>query len=158
MPVPKQKPGRSETVVLTPLTFLERIKRHFDVSAFVWDLATEADNPTRALRFYTKEDDALSKSWKDECIGDCWLNPPYDDIEPWAAACVAGYTPQNRIFLLTPASVGSKWFRYYVYPYASVFFLHPRIKFVGHSDRYPKDLMLSVYDRASRPTTVPLGW
>lgn len=42
------------------------------------DPATAPDNPSRAKTFFTKEDDGLSRSWKDH--GLVFLNPPYGRV------------------------------------------------------------------------------
>jgi hypothetical protein len=47
--------------------------------------------------------------------------------------------------MLTPASVSTEWFNDSVHGQALVLAIRPRIKFVGHADPYPKDLILSCY-------------
>lgn len=95
--------------------------------------------------------DSLSISWA-ELYGDsiCWLNPPFKDCDVWAAKCAreaALFGERGRIIMLTPASVGSNWFSESVWMRASVLALSPRITFVGESDAFPKDCMLSVFGR-----------
>lgn len=46
---------------------------------FTIDVAASAQN-AKLPRFYTKEDNALTKSWDGERV---WCNPPYSDIMPW---------------------------------------------------------------------------
>jgi phage N-6-adenine-methyltransferase len=111
------------------------------------DLAASHEN-TQAPVFVSEKIDSLSVNWGD-FGGNLWLNPPYARIGLWAekcarAACLPG---ERRIFLLVPASVGSNWYANFVEPYASVLFLNPRLTFVGHTQTYPKDLMLAVYAR-----------
>jgi hypothetical protein len=78
--------------------------------------------------------------------GVAWLNPEFGDIEPWAAKCAATTLIGNqRIALLTPASIGSNWFARHVLGCARVFGLSPRLTFVGATSPYPKDCMLSVW-------------
>ena len=114
----------------------------------MWDLAASEAN-AKADAWYDEEMNALGRPWHQINApgGMLWLNPPFDDIAPWAEKCAAesvqpGCAP---ILLLTPASIGTNWFRDFVFRHALVFALNGRIKFVGASDPYPKDLMLSVY-------------
>jgi phage N-6-adenine-methyltransferase len=75
-----------------------------------------------------------------------WLNPPFARIHPWAQKCAEtelGAT--GRIFFLTPASVGARWWREHVHEKALVLFLHPRIVFEGMTDPFPKDCSIAVY-------------
>jgi hypothetical protein len=75
-----------------------------------------------------------------------WLNPPFANIEPWAKKCVETETCSwRRIFFLTPASVGARWFERHVFGKARVLFLGKRLTFVGEKDPYPKDCMISVF-------------
>lgn len=110
-----------------------------------FDLAANADN-AKAPDYYTEEQDSLSQSW--DIPGSLWLNPPYSRIGLWAKKCAES---QRRVFLLVPASTGSNWFRDYVWDYATVSFLAPRLTFDGHKDPYPKDLMLCVYGGRVEP-------
>lgn len=114
----------------------------------VWDLAASEAN-AKADAWYDEEMNALARPWHqiNAPMGMLWLNPPFDDIAPWAEKCAAecGQPGCAPILLLTPASVGTNWFRDFVFRHALVFALNGRIKFVGSSDPYPKDLMLSVY-------------
>jgi len=137
--VPIQKPGRSETVVVTPENFMTAVKRFLGIKEFAWDLAALPEN-TKAEKYYTPEDDALSQVWSYQGWG--WLNPPYDNITPWVKKC---YESNMHVAMLVPASVGSNWWRDYVEDCARIYFLNGRIQFVGHTAGYPKDLALLLY-------------
>jgi hypothetical protein len=50
-----------------------------------------------------------------------------------------------RILLLVPASVGANWFQNHVAPNAHVIELVGRVKFVGHKQGFPKDLVLCAF-------------
>lgn len=110
--------------------------------AFTWDLAATAEN-RKCEKFISPEQNSLSIDWR-TLDGSLWLNPPFERIRPWAEKCAA--TRQwNKIFLLTPASVGSNWFRDFVFKKALVLALNGRITFVGETMAYPKDCMLSCF-------------
>lgn len=150
MAEPKQKPGRSKQDYGTPREFLDAVERRFGKIA--WDLAAHADNcvvPDYLGPGSSLAEDSLAIGWTALPHGyaeTLWLNPPYSDIRPWAFFA-SGYTGPGRVIMLTPASIGSKWFADHVYGVAEVHALRPRLTFVGCEHPYPKDLMLSVFDR-----------
>jgi hypothetical protein len=103
------------------------------------DLAASPEN-AKAPRFITKEIDSLKIPWPTDCI--CWLNPEFADIEPWAKKCAEH---AGKVLMLTPASVGSRWFARYVHGQALVLALSPRLIFEGTNAPYPKDCIISAY-------------
>jgi DNA (cytosine-5)-methyltransferase 1 len=109
----------------------------------VFDLAATAEN-AKAPVFLTEAENALSQPWTG-FIGNGWLNPPFNDIAPWAERCALYGCPERHILLLVPASVDSNWYANHVHRQAFVLALNPRLKFVGATDPYPKSLMLAVY-------------
>lgn len=133
--------GKSETSVETPREFIEIFEYRFGNITF--DLAADMYN-TKAYGYFNKEMDSLSQDWDVLPRGTNWLNPPYDDIKPWVEKC-SHYNGGGIIATLIPASIGSNWFRDYVYKKSMVTALNGRLKFVGHSSPYPKDLILAVY-------------
>jgi hypothetical protein len=153
--VPKQKPGRSEQTVATPRDFLDAVEKRF--GKMTWDLAaTSANAITRNGNYFgpdhcvTGRRDALINDWTKR-TGNLWLNPEFGDIAPWVKKCaeldLMGRHSGRlaRLFLLVPASVGSNWFHEFVFSRALVLFLSPRLTFVGHTQAYPKDLLLACY-------------
>ncbi len=110
-----------------------------------FDLAAHAGNAKHA-NYYTEQDDSFTKSWH-LISGLLWLNPPFDDIAPWAKKCASECKLGARILFLTPASVGSNWFRDHVHLHADVLALNGRICFdpVNPTWGYPKDCILSHY-------------
>lgn len=144
---PKQKPHRSEQDVETPAELMEAIVRAFSVREWSCDLAATASNSKATMHLGPGSlisEDALKSPWP---MGDCWLNPPYSDIEPWAKRCAEERSNDRagRIFILTPASTGADWFTRWVLNRAHVVAISPRVTFVGHKQGYPKDLVISVF-------------
>lgn len=141
---PSMNKGKSKQDYGTPTEFLEAVqdrfgKLHFDLAA------TAANAVTRS--FFDPDRDSLKSDWS-LCAGTLWLNPPFADIAPWARKCAATAREGDfgpRILMLTPASVGSNWFAEHVHRKAMVLALSPRLTFVGTTDPYPKDLMLSCF-------------
>lgn len=125
-----------------------------------FDLAANAAN-SQAEHWYGPGsdlgEDSLAQDWT-QLNGLLWLNPEYNDIAAWAEKCARtvgraglsaidpGPKPTGRkIAMLVPASVGANWYRRFVHECGKVIFLNGRLTFVGHSNAYPKDLMLVVY-------------
>lgn len=143
MTVPAQKPGKSEQSVETPNEFIDAAKRLLHIEQFDWDLAADESN-TKAKYWTPIECDALIQAW-DHLGGWLWLNPPYSKITPWVTKCWKESREGACIAALVPASVGSNWWNDYVAGKAQVYFLTPRITFMGHKHPYPKDLALLLY-------------
>lgn len=150
--MPEQRPGRSVQEVGTPTAFLDAVEAKFGELA--WDLAADETNHVTAGWSgpgSTKQPDSLLGAWWALPAGLLWLNPPYSDIGKWAKKCArwqdvaAGYAQQQQIALLIPAAVGTNYFAAHIHGKARVFFLSPRLTFVGHTQSYPKDLMLAMY-------------
>lgn len=149
---PKQKPGKSKQDYCTPRNFIADVEGRFGPLAV--DLAARADN-TKAPEFITPERDSLIAPWDSWSKVNAWLNPPFGNIDPWAAKCLK-MAPLfrewgGRILLLTPASVGSNWYRDHVHDKARVIFLNGRLTFEGAEDAYPKDCMLTVFGAGGVP-------
>ena len=138
---PVQKLGRSKQDYGTPWAFVRACGERF--GAPTWDLAASEEN-AKATSFYSEADDSLKQDWG-SLEGTLWLNPPFADIDPWAAKCAAVANRRGFTLLLTPASIGCTWFARHVLGKAIVLGISPRLTFEGTTAPYPKDLMLSVY-------------
>jgi phage N-6-adenine-methyltransferase len=139
--------GTSKQDYATPDDFIAAAVARYGPIAF--DLAASQSN-TKAARFFCEADDSLSQTWS-ELDGNLWLNPPFDNIAPWAAKCsrwaTAPFRRPGLVLFLTPASVGSNWFAEHVHGAALVLALTGRLSFDGKAP-YPKDCMLSVFGEA----------
>jgi phage N-6-adenine-methyltransferase len=138
--------GKSKQDYHTPWDFIHACEKKF-MGKMIIDLAASAEN-AKAPVFFTEAQDSLSIPWHKqprEFHQWFWLNPPFDNIAPWAKKCAEESTKGAAILFLTPASVGSNWFRDFVYPHAEVHGLNGRIQFVGADDPYPKDCILSAF-------------
>ena len=150
--MPVQKPGKSVQEVGTPREFLDAVEERF--GRLRWDLAADETNHVTegwSGPGSTVQPDSLKGAWWALPEGLLWLNPPYAKIGPWAEKCSrwrevdSWNATRQRIAFLVPASVGTNWFAAHVDRKALVLFLSPRLTFVGHTQSYPKDLMLAVY-------------
>lgn len=132
----------------TPPEFLRAVERRFGKIGL--DLAAKEDNHVAPVWFGpgspVDREDALVAVW-DDWVDERelrWLNPPFENIEHWAARC-SSIRWRCPIAMLVPASIGTEWFRACVHGSALVLGLGPRMTFVGAEDPYPKDLMLCLW-------------
>ena len=142
--MPAQKPGRSEQDVGTPVWLLRLVERSFGVIA----LDPAASDKNHACdNYYTEQTDGLVQPWHGLPAGSIvWVNPPYAKIKPWVKkAEETAYFWSQVVVMLVPAAVGSNWWAAHVHQKAAVYFIRPRLKFIGHKQGYPKDLALLVY-------------
>ncbi len=133
--------GKSKQDYPTPWSFIHACEHRFGKIAF--DLAATAEN-AKAPSFFTKEQDSLLQPWH-LLDGLLFLNPEFGNITPWVKKCWEESNLGAKILFLTPASIGSNWFRDYVNGSAQVLALNGRITFEGASDPYPKDCILSCF-------------
>lgn len=138
---PAQRPHRSSQVVCTPPEFLAAVTAKFGPLGL--DVASDVGNSV-AGDCWTPTGDGLKQSW--ESPGLAWCNPPFGRIAHWVAKAHSERVLGNASLLLVPASVGSNWWANDVHHHAQVWFLSPRLTFVGHTNPYPKDLALLHYD------------
>lgn len=103
MSVSAQPVSTGSQVQLTPIWVLDIVRSIF-TNGFL-DPATEADNPTGASMWYTEADDGLSRPWGQ---GDVFVNPPFNNIEPFAERLLARY---GRGLLLVPPRTEQRWFQ-----------------------------------------------
>src|SRR5687768_9966490 len=113
---PTIRRGQSKQDVQTDPEFMRAVNRRFGALSF--DLAASFDNRQHD-NYFSKEQDSLVQQWH-KIPGYLWLNPEFDDIEPWARKCAEESKLGASILLLTPASVGSNWFAKWVIPNAYV--------------------------------------
>jgi hypothetical protein len=127
----------------TPWIFMSAVEQRFGLVEI--DLAATAKN-TKAGRFITPKQNSLKQDWDALLKGGLgYLNPPFDPIAPWADKCVEEAIKGTRFVMLTQASVDSNWF-WKIFPYCTVYALHPRVTFIGSKQGFPKPLILSAFN------------
>lgn len=112
---------------------------------FTHDLAADHTNAKCKNYFSLPYNDALLLPWAG-LDGYLWLNPPFSQNKDWVKKAHGEWKKGAKICVLTLASVGSNWFRDYVWNRASVRFLNGRMKFEGQTTPFDKDLMLIIFD------------
>lgn len=133
--------GTSNQVVGTPPQFIQACEEKF--GAITFDLAASPENAKRP-DYFTKEQNSLVQIWH-KIAGVLWLNPEFSNIGAWASKCRVEAEYGAKILMLVPASVGSNWYRDHVFEHARSVFMNGRIRFIGETDDYPKDLMICAY-------------
>lgn len=145
---PRQKRHESKQDYQTPPELLRAVERDFHVGDWAFDLAATRANSASPRAYFGPRspwgEDGLAQDWL-AIEGDCWLNPEFADIAPWAKKCQLSLARVGRVFLLVPASTGANWYVDHVDGTAHVVALRPRVQFVDCPDPYPKDLVLAVY-------------
>lgn len=109
---------------------------------FTLDPAATAEN-AKCPKFYTKEDDGLSKNWGGEIV---WCNPPYGrEIGKWVRK---GYEESKdaAVVMLLPARTDTTWFHDYCMK-GRITFVRGRLKFGGSWNAAPFPSMVVEFDR-----------
>lgn len=94
---------------------------------FTIDVASSKEN-AKCERYYTIDDDGLSKSWEGERV---FCNPPYGrQIKDWVRKAYNERNNAELIVLLVPARTDTSWFHDYIlYDCYDLRFIRGRIKF-----------------------------
>ena len=107
----------------TPQELFDTLNTEFN---FTLDPCASIEN-AKCSKFYTKEDDGLSKSWKNERV---FMNPPYGrEAYKWVAKAYFESKYTEVIVALLPARTDVKWFHDFIYKKAEIRFLKGRLKF-----------------------------
>lgn len=132
----------------TPQDFFDLLNRRF---RFKIDLAAWGFNAKRPL-FFSKsasETGSLGINWHNY-KGWLWLNPPYKTMRPWALKCREEMDKGAQIVMLSPAALGSKWFREICACHCRVWVVSARLKFSGHATGIAVDTMLTIWSKRYR--------
>lgn len=128
----------------TPQWLFDQLNEEF---GFTVDVCASEQNH-KCDRFYTEEDDGLSKDWTGERV---WCNPPYgkSKIPAWAKKCAESNC--EVAVMLVPARTDTAWFHEIVISTgAEIRFLRGRLKFVGAQYNAPFPAMVVIF-RRERP-------
>lgn len=103
-----------------------------DEFGFTLDVCALPEN-AKCPRFYTPEDDGLSRPWR----GVCWMNPPYGrQIALWMRKAYESAREGAVVVCLVPARTDTAWWHDYAAK-GEVRFLRGRIKFGDSSHPAP---------------------
>ena len=125
----------------TPQDFFDRLNAEFHFTLDPCALPSNA----RCPRFYTPEDDGLSKDWGGEIV---FCTPPYGrKIYNWVRKCSEeSKKPGTRVVMLIPARTDTKYFHEFIYNKATdIRFVRGRLKFGGSKNSAPFPSMVVVF-------------
>ena len=113
------------------------------------DPCTDAENPTKASRFYCPPQDGLRELWRG--FGMVFVNPPYSDNTEWLNCCVRHFlVPDDsgdQCIALVPARTDTRWWQSTVFTARLVCFWKGRLRFedpespVANSAPFPSALL-----------------
>src|SRR5687767_2136078 len=122
---------RSNAFERTPEQLFLALKAEYD---FTLDAAS-SDLNHLLLRYFTVDDDGLSRDWSGERV---WLNPPYGRgvIGRWIKKAYEESCKGALVVCLVPANTDQDWWHDYVMPYASeIRFIRGRLQFEADDER-----------------------
>lgn len=134
----------------TPPEFFNKLDK---IYKFTLDPCATFENH-KCDKYYTLEDDGLSKSWENEVV---FVNPPYSDIGQWVkkAHYEATYNSATVVMLI-PARTDTKYWHNYIMSDANkIYFIKGRLKFanpftsVSNSAPFPSAVV--VFHRVKSP-------
>lgn len=132
----------------TPQDLFNNLNEEFH---FTLDVCATKEN-AKCDKYYTIEDDGLSKSWK----GICWCNPPYGrQINLWVKKAYNEFINNNStIVMLLPARTDTKWFHEFILEKSEIRLIKGRLKFGDSKTGAPFPSMIIVYDKNITPKVI----
>ena len=124
----------------TPQKLFDELNKEFN---FTLDPCANESNH-KCDKYFTKEDDGLSKSWERETV---FVNPPYGrDLPKWVEKCYNEHIEHNiTVVMLIPARTDTSYFHDYIYNYSEIRFIRGRLKFNDGKNPAPFPSMIVVY-------------
>ena len=93
-------------------------------------------------KYYTKEDDGLSKDWSGEIV---FCNPPYGrELPKWVRKCYEESSRGATCVMLIPARTDTSYFHDYIYGKHEIRFIRGRLHFNESKERAPFPSMIVV--------------
>ena len=106
----------------TPIDFYNKLNNEFN---FTLDPCCTKDN-AKCKKFYTKDDDGLSKDWSNEIV---FMNPPYGrEIKHWIKKAYNESLKGGLIVCLIPARTDTAYWHDYCMK-GTIRFIRGRLKF-----------------------------
>tara|TARA_Y100000593_G_C4105908_1_gene235554 strand:+ start:90 stop:530 length:441 start_codon:yes stop_codon:yes gene_type:complete len=129
----------------TPQDLFDKLNKEF---SFTLDPCATSEN-AKCDKYYTKEDDGLSKSWGGEIV---FMNPPYGrEIGRWVKKAYEESLKGAVVVCLIPARTDTKYYHDYIFPYAKIKFIKGRVKFdngTGELNPAPFPSAIVIFDHA----------
>ena len=123
----------------TPRDLFDALDAEFH---FTLDACATTENH-KCGRYYTPEDNGLSKDWSGECV---WVNPPYSKIGAWVEKCYREGTKDNTIVVaLIPSRTDTKYFHKFILHRCEIRFIRGRLKFNNAQNPAPFPSMIVIF-------------
>ena len=123
----------------TPQKVFDELNDEFN---FTLDPCATEENH-KCKKFYTKEDDGLSKDWGGQRV---FCNPPYSKIAKWVEkAYRESRTDHTVIVLLIPSRTETKYFHDFILHRSEVRFIKGRLRFSGSDENAPFPSMIVIF-------------
>ena len=124
----------------TPQSLFDELSQRFQ--GFDRDVCA-SDHNAKCKNYWTKEDDALSKTW----TGYCWMNPPYGrQIGHWVKkAYESAESGEATVVCLLPSRTDTKWWHEYVMKADTLWFIKGRLKCEGALNSAPFPSVIAVF-------------
>lgn len=122
----------------TPISFYQELDKEFH---FTLDPCATDENH-KCSKYYTINDDGLSKSWDNERV---FCNPPYGrEISKWVKKAYEENEKGAFVVMLLPARTDTKYFHEYIYNKHEIRFLKGRLKFNESKQSAPFPSMIVI--------------
>lgn len=125
----------------TPQAFFDKLNDEF---LFTLDPCATSQN-AKCARYFTKEIDGLSQSWKGERV---FCNPPYGrEISKWVKKAYNETTREEDtlVIMLIPARPDTAYFHDYIYGKAEIRFVRGRLHFNESKAGAPFPSMIVIF-------------
>ncbi len=123
----------------TPPAFFEKLEQQY--GPFTLDPCATAEN-AKCERFFTKDDDGLTKSWEGETV---FMNPPYGRaVGHWMEKAYMESTKHNAtVICLVPARTDTGWWHRFAMK-GDITFIRGRLRFGGtkHPAPFPSAVVV----------------
>lgn len=123
----------------TPQWLFDELDKRFH---FTVDVCATREN-AKTPRYWTKEENGLSRSWRDERA---WMNPPYSrTIGQWVSKARQESEQGALVVGLLPARPDTRWWQQNVQGHADVRFIAGRLKFGNAKNAAPFASAIAVW-------------
>jgi phage N-6-adenine-methyltransferase len=128
----------------TPRRVFDALNAEF---GFTLDPCATPEN-AKCEKFYTKNDDGLSKSWAGETV---FMNPPYGkEVSAWMEKAYS--ETSATVVCLVSARTDTKWWHRYCMKADEIRFFTRRLEFEGTGNKAPFPSALIIFKVGRNPT------
>ncbi len=129
----------------TPQDVFDRYNNLFN---FDIDVAASPCNTKVKNKYFTRIDDALSRSWGNNTK--VWCNPPYSNVKLWIKKAYEESILGVTVVMLIPARTDTKAWHEYIFPYGKVEFLLGRLKFSNSKNSAPFPSAIVIFENGKK--------